>query len=115
MRVLRWGTYVVGRLEGRDRIGICCIPTTPWDSGMGDLRSSTERYPTHHGLPTEATQYMSKYLMHAQGSETGSMFHEGVWPPPGEGATLVDPILRSSSQVDLTGIMDSVMGRHSHS
>jgi hypothetical protein len=38
------------------------------------------------------------------------MFHEGVWPPPGEGATLVDPILRSSSQVDLTEIVDSVMG-----
>jgi hypothetical protein len=35
---------------------------------------------------------------------------EGVWPPPGEGATLVDPILRSSSHVDLTGIVDSVMG-----
>jgi hypothetical protein len=41
--------------------------------------------------------------MRARGSE-------GVWPPPGEGATLVDPILRSSSQVDLTGTMDSVMG-----
>ena len=30
--------------------------------------------------------------------------------PPGEGATLVDPILRSSSQVDLTGTVHSVMG-----
>ena len=28
------------------------------------------------------------------------MFHEGVWPPPGEGATLVD----------LTGTVDSIMG-----
>jgi hypothetical protein len=76
-------------------------PTTPWDSGIGDLPSSMEapRVP-----PTEATQH----LMRARGSETGSMFHEGVWPPPGEGATLVDPILRSSSQVDLTGIVDSV-------
>ncbi|KIM89571.1 hypothetical protein PILCRDRAFT_1917 [Piloderma croceum F 1598] len=60
--------------------------------------------------PTEATQYMSQYLMRARGNETGSMFHEGVWPPSGEGATLVDPILRSSSQVDLTGIVDSIMG-----
>ena len=33
-----------------------------------------------------------------------------MWPPPGEGATLVDPILRTSSQVDLTGIVDSMMG-----
>ena len=41
---------------------------------------------------------------------TGNMFHEGVWPPSGGGVTLVDPILRSSSQVDLTGIVDSVIG-----
>jgi hypothetical protein len=79
-------------------------PTTPWDSGIGDLRSSTEalHHPSRAG-PPEATQYMSQYLMRARGSETGSMFHEGVWPPPGEGASLVDPILRSSRQVDLTG------------
>jgi hypothetical protein len=31
-------------------------------------------------------------------------------PPPDEGVMLVDPILRSSSQVDLTGIVDGVMG-----
>jgi hypothetical protein len=87
-------------------------PSTPWDSGIGDPRSSMEAL--HHPSrfpPTEATQYMSQYLMRARGSETGSMFHEGVWPPPGEGATLVDPILRSSSEVDLGGIVDSVMGR----
>jgi hypothetical protein len=105
MRVLRWGMCVVGRLVGRDLS--YPSPTTPWDSGIGDLRSSMEapRVP-----PTEATQYMSQHLMHARGSETGSMFHEGVWPPLEEGAILVDPILRSSSQVDLTGTVDSVMG-----
>jgi hypothetical protein len=67
-------------------------PTTPWDSGIGDLRSSMEapRVP-----PTKATQYMSQRLMRAWGSEMGSMFHEGVWPPPGEGATLVNPRVRS--------------------
>jgi hypothetical protein len=35
-------------------------PTTPWDSGIGDLRSSTEAL--HHpsrAPPTEATQYES--------------------------------------------------------
>jgi hypothetical protein len=85
-------------------------PTTPWDSSIGDLRSSMEvlHYPSR-APHTEAMQYMSQYLMRARGSEIGSMFHEGVWPPPGEGATLVDPILRSSSQVDLTGIADSVI------
>jgi hypothetical protein len=87
----------------RDLLYPC--PTSPWDSGVGNLCSSMEAL--HHPLwtsPTEATQYMSQHLM------TGSMFHEGVWPPSGEGVTLVDPILRSLSQVNLTGIVDSVMG-----
>jgi hypothetical protein len=45
-------------------------PTT-WDSGMSDLRSSMEA-PHHLSRvpPTEATQYMSQYLMRARGSET---------------------------------------------
>jgi hypothetical protein len=80
-------------------------PTSPWDSGVGNLCSLMEAL--HHPSrtsPTEAMQYMSQHLM------MGSMFHEGVWPPSGEGATLIDPILRSSSQVNLTGIVDSVMG-----
>jgi hypothetical protein len=37
-------------------------PTTPWDSGIGDLRSSMEAL--HHpsrAPPTETTQYMSQY------------------------------------------------------
>ena len=47
--------------------------TTPWDSGIGNLRSSMEAL--HHpsrAPPTEATQYISQYLVRAQGSETGS-------------------------------------------
>jgi hypothetical protein len=79
--------------------------TTPWNSGISDLRSSMEAL--HHpsrAPPTEATPYMSQDPVRAQGNKTGSMFHVA---PPGEGATLVDPILRSSSQVDLTGIVNS--------
>ena len=74
MRVFKWGMHVVGRDL------LYPSPTTPWDSGIGDLHSSMEapRVP-----PTEATQYMSQHLMRAWGSETGSMFHEGVWPPRG--------------------------------
>jgi len=93
----------------RDCTGTC--RTRLRDSGIGDPCSSMEAL--HHPSrtpPIEATRYMSQYLMRVRGSETGSMFHEGVWPPPGEGATLVDPKLRSLSQVDLTGIVDSVMG-----
>jgi hypothetical protein len=86
-------------------------PSTPCDVGIGDLHLLMQAL--HHpsrAPPTEATQYTSQYLIRARGSKMGSMFQEGVWPSPGEGAKLVDPILRSSSQVDLTGIMDSVMG-----
>ncbi|KAF5329590.1 hypothetical protein D9619_009424 [Psilocybe cf. subviscida] len=39
-------------------------------------------------------------------SETGSIFREEVWPPPG----FVDPISKQSSQVDLSRIVDEVMG-----
>lgn len=43
-------------------------------------------------------------------SESGSIFREAVWPPPGERSRFVDPLLSSSSQVDLGRIVDDVMG-----
>ena len=49
-------------------------------------------------------------LLRARGSETGSIFHEDVWPPPAETSRLVDPIVQASSQVDLSSIVDDVMG-----
>lgn len=50
-------------------------------------------------------------LMRARASQTGSMFEElGVWPPPGEGSRLSDPLM-ASSNVDLTSIVENVMGR----
>jgi hypothetical protein len=111
------GSASGGRGSGsqRESIFLSNIHHTPWDTGTSDPRSSMEalHHPSRYTppQPSEATQYMTQYLMRARGSETGSIFHEGgVWPPPGEGATLVDPILRSSSEVDLTGIVDSVMG-----
>lgn len=98
-----------GSTSYRD-LSYAATPSTPWDSATyGDPRTSMEAL--HHpsrAPPSEATQYMSQYLMRARGSETGSMFREGVWPPPGE--ALVDPILGSSSEVDLNGIVESVMG-----
>jgi len=33
----------------------------------------------------------SPRLLRSRGSGTGSIFHEGVWPPPGEHSRLVDP------------------------
>ncbi|KAF8585081.1 hypothetical protein K439DRAFT_1080331 [Ramaria rubella] len=51
-------------------------------------------------------------LLRPRGMGTGSIFHEGVWPPPGEPSRLEDPLL-SGSSVDLTSIVDDVMGgRH---
>ncbi|KAI0769944.1 hypothetical protein C8Q74DRAFT_1369190 [Fomes fomentarius] len=41
-------------------------------------------------------------------AETGSIFREAVWPPPG--AQLVDPIMNASNSVDLSSIVDDVMG-----
>ncbi|KLO06173.1 hypothetical protein SCHPADRAFT_698460 [Schizopora paradoxa] len=49
-------------------------------------------------------------LMRARASQTGSMFEElGIWPPPGEGSRLSDPLM-TASNVDLTGIVENVMG-----
>ena len=42
-------------------------------------------------------------------SKTGSYFQEAVWPPPEEGSRIVDPLMVASS-VDLTSIVDEVMG-----
>lgn len=43
-------------------------------------------------------------------SKTGSYFQEAVWPPPGEGSRLSDPLM-AASHVDLTNIVDEVMGQ----
>lgn len=49
-------------------------------------------------------------LIRSRASETGSIFREEVWPPPGEESRFVDPIERRSSQVDLSRIVNDVMG-----
>jgi len=45
-------------------------------------------------------------LLKSRTAETGSIFREEVWPPPG----FIDPIQKQSSQVDLSKIVDDVMG-----
>ncbi|KAH9476506.1 hypothetical protein JR316_0010418 [Psilocybe cubensis] len=45
-------------------------------------------------------------LIRSRVSDTGSIFREEVWPPPG----FVDPIKQGSSQVTLSHIVDDVMG-----
>ncbi|KAI8978864.1 hypothetical protein BD414DRAFT_538772 [Trametes punicea] len=58
------------------------------------------------GLPLGATV---PHLMPMR-AESGSIFREGVWPPPGEHSVLVDPIVSAASAVDLGRIIDDVMG-----
>lgn len=67
-----------------------------------------------HGLQSSYVADTSPYrpdspspsLLRSRISETGSIFREEVWPPPG----FVDPIEMTSSQVDLSHIVDDVMG-----
>ncbi|KAI5118698.1 hypothetical protein M0805_003354 [Coniferiporia weirii] len=48
-------------------------------------------------------------LLRPVASKTGSYFQEAVWPPPGAGSRISDPLM-AASHVDLTGIVDDVMG-----
>ena len=48
-------------------------------------------------------------LLKSRITDTGSIFREEVWPPPG----FVDPISKNNSQVDLGSIVDDVMGASS--
>ncbi|KJA26665.1 hypothetical protein HYPSUDRAFT_198919 [Hypholoma sublateritium FD-334 SS-4] len=48
-------------------------------------------------------------LLKSRITDTGSIFREEVWPPPG----FVDPISKNNSQVDLSKIVDDVMGASS--
>jgi hypothetical protein len=52
-------------------------------------------------------------LLRPRGLETGSIFHEGVWPPPSERSRLEDPLLAGSA-VNLTSIVSDVMGEGDH-
>ena len=56
-------------------------------------------------------------LLPLRGLQTGSIFHEGVWPPPSDRSRLEDPLLAGSA-VNLHSIVDDVMGgddRHGRS
>ncbi|KAH7908563.1 hypothetical protein BJ138DRAFT_1103407 [Hygrophoropsis aurantiaca] len=46
----------------------------------------------------------------ARGSESGSVFREDVWPPPTEGRRAADPLLAAAGSIDLSRIVDDVMG-----
>lgn len=61
-------------------------------------------------IPRSSSADQSPRLLRPRASETGSIFHEGgIWPPPGDGSKLVDPIL-AGSNINLSHIVDDVMG-----
>ncbi|KAI0299636.1 hypothetical protein B0F90DRAFT_1818003 [Multifurca ochricompacta] len=49
-------------------------------------------------------------LLRVRASESGSIFHESVWPPPSTGSQLIDPLTSPSQSVELGRIVDDVMG-----
>ncbi|KAL7280215.1 hypothetical protein ACG7TL_006634 [Trametes sanguinea] len=71
---------------------------TPTPNGSGGAGSG--------GLPPGAA---APHLMPMR-AESGSIFREAVWPPPGEHSAFVDPIVSASSAVDLGRIVDDIMG-----
>ena len=86
-------------------------PPTPTSAGTLPSRHTPYRdqppipFPIAHSSPNT-----SPHLATMRASESGSIFREDVWPPPGEGSRFVDPILSTSSQVNLGRIVDDVMG-----
>ncbi|KAL4253480.1 hypothetical protein ABKN59_002127 [Abortiporus biennis] len=81
-------------------------PTTPTSAARFPVGATP---PPHPATPSTSSR-ASPHLMGLRASESGSIFREGVWPPPGEGSRFVDPLLSSSSQVNLGRIVDDVMG-----
>lgn len=82
-------------------------PYTPSSIGGPPTGSVDSHHPPHVGVPSAP---VSPHIMGLRASESGSIFREAVWPPPGEASRMVDPMLVGSSQVDLTKIVDEVMG-----
>ena len=79
---------------------------------MDPHRAATPNMPAGPpGLPGHGTGNTTPSPPHLLGmrSESGSIFREAVWPPPSENSTLIDP-LRVASAVDLSRIVDDVMG-----
>lgn len=78
---------------------------TPWDASQDiAMRTATRSPPTSVGDASSLAR-----LLRSHSSDTGSLFREDVWPPPG-GARLVDPFVANASSIDLSSIVDDVMG-----
>ncbi len=66
--------------------------------------------PHREGTPSSLPPGAAAPHLLGMRAETGSIFREAVWPPPGQPSALVDPLVKASSAVDLSRIVDDVMG-----
>lgn len=81
-------------------------PRTP--SMHSRASSRTQGAPTFPAASIPGSS--SPHLLGLRASESGSIFHEAVWPPPGDQSRLVDPLVAGSTSVDLGRIIGDVMG-----
>jgi hypothetical protein len=61
-------------------------------------------------LSPPSTSLTPPRLLRARASESGSIFHESVWPPPSASSQLMDPLTYPSQSVDLARVVTDVMG-----
>lgn len=94
------GIFLLYRRGSRQKIAFSPLPATPRSPPIHEQDFDLEGHSRQPSLPT---------LLPPRGSETGSIFREEVWPPPSTGSRLQDPLL-AASNVDLTSIVDAVMG-----
>lgn len=77
------------------------------DPFMSTVNSNRPSYNSRGSAPPRSVSPSPSHLR-SRASESGSIFREEVWPPPQD--EIVDPIRKGSSQVDLSTIVDHVMG-----
>jgi hypothetical protein len=91
---------------GKKKEGRGLLDGEEFDDDERNLSNGMQSY--HHSTPVfnPAGSTTSLNLMKSRTSETGSIFREEVWPPPG----FIDPILKQNSDVGLSSIVDDIMG-----
>ena len=80
------------------------------DASPGPSITGTPMDPYRAGTPSNLPPGAAAPHLMGVRAESGSIFREAVWPPPGQPSALVDPLVKASSAVDLSRIVDDVMG-----
>ncbi|KAI0712664.1 hypothetical protein C8Q76DRAFT_735474 [Earliella scabrosa] len=90
--------------------GVSPLSRSFHDASPGPSIMGTPMDPHRAGTPASLPPGAAAPHLLGMRSETGSIFRESVWPPPGQPSVLVDPIVNASNSVDLSRIIDDVMG-----